>query len=97
MGYLAVVASLSGRGVRDVLNAADGAKRGWMRGRIGWYDVVPTFVDDLFSLTTTTTPDDGYDDDDDEEPAESSGIKKNRRARGRERRSPWTIPIYSPG
>ena len=59
-----------------------------MRGRIGRYNVVPTFVDDLLSLTTTTTttPDDhgydNYDDDDDDDPAEASGTKKITRSKG---------------
>ena len=74
--------SLAGRGVRDVLNAMDGARRGWTRGRIGRYDVVPTFVNDLLSLTNTTTApdDDGCDGDD--EPVEALGMKKIRKARG---------------
>ena len=72
-----------------------------MRGRIGRYDVVPTFVDDLLSLTTTTTTpdDDGYDnddddddDDDDDEPAEASGTKKIRRSRG----ARTTVPMDDP-
>ena len=62
-----------------------------MRGRIGRYDVVPTFVDDLLSLTTTTTTDDdGYDNDD--KPAEASGTKKIRRARG----AGTTVPMDDP-
>ena len=53
-GCLAVLPPLSGRGLWDVLNAKDGARRGWIRGKIGWYDIVPTFVSNLLLLTTTT-------------------------------------------
>ena len=66
-----------------------------MRGRIGRYYVVPTFVGDLLSLTTTTntTPDnDGYDNDDDNKPAEASGTKNIRRARG----AGTTVPMDDP-
>ena len=63
-----------------------------MRGRICRIYVVPTFVDDLLSLTTTTTTpdDDGYDNDD--KPAEASGTKKIRRARG----AGTTVPMNDP-
>ena len=54
-GCMAVVVSLSGRVVQDVLNPENRARRGWMRGRIGGYNVVLTFVKNLLLLTTTTT------------------------------------------
>ena len=54
-GCLSVVASLPEQGVQDVLNAKDRVSRGWTRRNIVWYNVVPTFVDDMLLLKTTTT------------------------------------------